>query len=329
MPADTLSAVLGAVRLSGGMFFRVELRAPYAVTALGVEDIIASYAPGALHLMPFHLVTRGEIWFDVLGGEPVQLRTGDVVVLPHGAVHTLTDTPGRSAVPVGSLQHAIAGMPPTLRWGGNGPPSAALCGFFHCDGRIFNPLIDALPEVVVVRHDADRSDWLTLTLERTFTETLEHRPGGAALVERLTELLFIDVIQRYVEEHAVGGWLGALDDPVVGRALALLHASPDRRWSTAELANAVGASRSMLNQRFTEVVRMPPMRYLAAWRMEMAAQQLIESRESIAAIASAVGYESEAAFNRAFRRHAGEPPAAWRRALRAGGSHAPVMGEIA
>ena len=313
MNTDTLSDVLSAVRLSGGMFFRVQVREPYAVGASGVAEVLEAHAPDATHVMPFHLVTRGRMWFDIEGADSVCLDEGDIVVLPHGAPHSVTDTPGRPAIPVGDLGHAIEGTPPTLRWGGNGAEAGAVCGFFRSEGRVFNPLIESLPEVLVIRRRADRAAWVAATLERTFNETLETRPGSSALVERLTELLFIEVVQRYVEEQDARGWLGALNDPVVGKSLALLHAEPARHWSLDDLASAVGASKSMLSQRFTDALARSPMRYLAAWRMEVASHLLLNSRDSIATIASAVGYESEAAFNRAFRRHVGEPPAAWRR----------------
>ena len=203
--------------------------------------------------------------------------------------------------------------PLTLDWGGRGETSEALCGFFHCNGRLFNPLLSALPEVLVVRHDPQRSPWLTATLQRTFDETLQARAGGAALIARLTELLFLEVVQRYLEDGDNTGWLGALNDPVVGAALAHFHTEPERPWTLAGLAHEVGASRSVLSDRFTEAVGLSPIRYLTSWRMELAAQRLEETRDPIAEIAAATGYGSAASFNRAFKRQTGEPPAAWRR----------------
>jgi AraC-like DNA-binding protein len=248
----------------------------------------------------------------------VCLEDGDIIVYPHGAPHSLTHRPGTRAIPVGELQEYVHGFPPTLEWGGAGERGEALCGFFQTDGRLFNPLVDALPEVLVVRRDDEGSPWLAATLERTFSETLTERPGGAALVGRLTELLFVDVVQRYLEQGGGGrGLLAGLGDAVVAAALALIHRSPERHWSLEELAAAVGASRSMLTERFTELLGLSPIRYLTAWRMELAGQRLLGSADPIAEIAAAAGYESEAAFNRAFKRHAGEPPATWRRRLRA------------
>lgn len=167
--------------------------------------------------------------------------------------------------------------------------------------------------MLVIRHDPERSPWLTATLQRTFDETLGARAGGAALFARLTELLFLEVVQRYLEDGDSTGWLGALSDPIVGAALTRFHIEPERPWTLDGLAHEVGASRSMLSERFTEAVGLSPIRYLTSWRMELAAQRLEETSDPITEIAAATGYDSEAAFNRAFKRHTGEPPAAWRR----------------
>lgn len=318
MAGDALSEVLRAIHLGGSMFFRVRLRAPYAVTAQGVRDLIEEYAPGVQHMLPFHLVTRGSMWFEVAGAGAVRLEENDIIVLPHGADHSLMDAPGTPAIPVAELDHAISGHPPTLEWGGGGEPAEALCGFFHCNGRLFNPLLSALPEVLVIRHDSERSPWLTATLSRTFQETLEPRPGGAALIARLTELLFLEVIQRSLDEGEDRGWLGALRDPIAGGVLDLFHARPEYPWTLGHLARELGASRSVIADRFHAAVGLSPIRYLAAWRMELAVQRLEETNDSVTEIAVSLGYESDASFNRAFRRHTGEPPAAWRRRFRSG-----------
>jgi AraC-like DNA-binding protein len=315
--SDALSEVLRAVRLSGGMFFRVRLRAPYAVTSLDAETMLATFAPGADHILPFHLVTKGPMWFEIVGDEAVLLEKGDIIVLPHGAEHSLSDRPGSHPVSVKTLQEHVSGHPPTLDWGGDGHEGRALCGFFHCHGRLFNPLMDSLPQVVVIRQDPDRSPWLVATLERTFDETLEERPGGAALIERLTGLLFMEVVQRYLEQNAAAGWLAGLSDPVVGKVLQLIHRRPARSWTVEELAKRAGASRTVLSDRFRDTVGMSPIRYLTAWRMELGAARILESNDTLAEIASDVGYDSEASFSRAFKRHVGESPAAWRRGRKA------------
>ncbi|MEZ4552982.1 MAG: AraC family transcriptional regulator [Dehalococcoidia bacterium] len=317
MPRDTLSEVLGAIRVAGGLFFRVHLSSPYAVTTLDASDVAARYAPGAVRVLPFHLVTRGSIWFEAPGvADPVCLEAGDVIVFPRGTEHTLTDRPGTPPVPVTALDDHFDGSPPTLVWGGPGQPNEALCGFFQTGGRIFNPLVDALPDVLVVRRGDPGADWLVSTLQRTYGELAENRPGGAALASRLTESLFVDVIQRYVRSHDGGGWFAALADPVSGPALARIHGDPARHWSVEDLASEIGVSRTVLADRFAATVGLSPIRYLTSWRLELAGQRLLETRDSVAEVAYAVGYESEAAFNRAFKRFAGQPPAAWRRGRR-------------
>lgn len=313
METDTLSDVLRVLRLSGGMFFRVRLRAPYGITTLGSTTMLETFAPSAQHMLPFHLVTQGPIWIDVHGDDSVLLEKGDIIVFPHGAEHSLSDKPGTDPVPVTTLMDRVSGYPPTLSYGGQGPEARALCGFFHCNGRLFNPLMNALPKVLVIRRDPVRTPWLVATIERTFDETLKNRPGAAALIERLTGLLFLEVVQRHLEETARAGWLAGLSDPVVGRVLGLIHANPSRDWTVSSLAHRSGVSRSVLADRFVETVGMSPIKYLTSWRMELAAIQLLEPGASLLDVAEDAGYESETSFSRAFKRHVGVPPGAWRK----------------
>jgi AraC-like DNA-binding protein len=313
MQTDTLSDVLRVLHLSGGMFFRLRLSAPYSITAMGAESMLEVFAPGARHILPFHLVTQGPLCVDVEGHGLVTLEKGDIIVLPHGAAHVICHKPGTNPVSVADLRDQVTGSPPTLVIGGDGEEAKALCGFFHCNGRLFNPLMDSLPPVVVIRQDPDRTPWLVATIERTFTETLEQRPGGAALVERLTGLLFLEVVQRYLEQHSASGWLAGLSDPQVGKALGLLHAQPARDWTVEQLAQRCGTSRSVLAARFSATVGQSPIKYLTTWRMELAAIRLLESNDSMQDVAEDVGYESEASFSKAFKRQVGLPPGAWRK----------------
>ena len=325
MQTDPLSDVLRVLRLSGGMFFRVNLSAPFGISAMGAETMLKTFAPGATHILPFHLITQGPIWIDVHGNDSVLLEKGDIIVMPHGASHSLCDVSGTKPVPVISLKDQVSGCPPTLTSGGNGPESRALCGFFHCNGRLFNPLMESLPEVLVIRQDPNRTPWLVATMERAFSETLAARPGGDALIERLTGLLFLEVVQRYLEHNHTSGWLAGLSDPVVGKALAFIHARPDRDWTVASLARRVGASRSVLAERFSATVGKSPIKYLTAWRMELAAIRLLDTDDVIIDIAEDTGYESEASFNRAFKRYAGQPPGAWRKQQKQGRPTNPGM----
>ncbi len=317
MHRDTLSEVLNAVRLSGGMFVQGQFSAPYAITATDREQMLAMFAPNSDYILPFHLITEGSLWVAVAGGDTVQLNEGDIIVLPHGAGHTLRDQPGAGSVRAGDLQDHMSGPPPTLTYGGQGETARVLCGFFNCRGRVFNPLIDALPQVIVVRRDSIRSPWLAATLQRTFNEFSAARPGGAALVERLVELLFLDVVQSHLEDHDATGWLAGLADEAVGSVLNKIHSDPANNWTVEELAKEAAVSRSVLAERFSSLVGMSPIKYLISWRMELASQRLLHTTDGIAQIATDVGYDSEASFNRAFKRHLNEPPAAWRSAQRA------------
>jgi len=248
--------------------------------------------------------------------EPLRLDDGDIIVLPGGAIHSLTDAPGSLPSPAATLADHVHGDPPTLQCGGQGDASEALCSFFQYNSRLFNPLLRALPPVLVIRHDSEGSPWLTATVQRAFTETNDHRMGRSAIVGRLTELLFLEVVQRFLEEGEGAACPGVLNDPIVNTALATLHTAPDRPWTLDMLAREAGASRSTLAEHFSERVGISPMRYLTEWRIELAAQRLQETDDSVLAVANASGYDSGAAFSRAFKRLTGQPPAAWRRAQR-------------
>jgi AraC family transcriptional regulator, alkane utilization regulator len=321
---DALSDVLRAIRVTGSLFFRIELSAPFGVSATEQEELVLNFGRGADHVLPFHMVTEGRMWCDVKGEPAAELGPGDIVVLPRGTSHSLIDSPGRLAVPVAALAERISGPPPTLRHGGDGPLSRGLCGFFRCQRKLFNPLLDALPTVMIVRRDPQRTPLISAMLERAYVELFDDRPGAAALAERLTELLFVEVVQAWLRDHGDHGWLAAIRDPQVGAALAHMHGEPAKPWTVDSLARRVGASRTALADRFRSTTGMSVMRYLTSWRMEIAAERLLATERSIAEIANDVGYQSEAALNRAFKRQVGEPPASWRRARR-GGSAASAM----
>jgi AraC-like DNA-binding protein len=312
MQTDALSDVLRVIRLSGAMFIRLRLSAPYSLDALDADSLRHAFAPGSDHVLPFHLITQGPIWFNIADEEPARLDEGDIIVLPRGNRHALSNEANTESLPVSAYHELIAGSPPMLVWDGPGPEARVLCGFFSCQGRLYNPLLDSLPAVIVIRRDANRTPWLTAMLERTFDETLEDRQGGSALVERMTSLLFMEVVQRYLDGNAAQGWLAALSDPVVGQVLRLMHEKPAHPWTVDELAKQAGVSRSVLADRFVETMSMSPIRYLTGWRMELAAGRLLETGDAIAEIAADVGYESESSFSRAFKRYVGQPPAAWR-----------------
>ena len=245
----------------------------------------------------------------------MQLSAGDIIVLPHGDTHVLGSTPELRRSPDMSLYRwpDDGALPASISMGGpKGEPAHFVCGFLGCDARPFNPLLTALPRVIRV---SDRSGALSSYVQFAVAESKNRRMGGASVLSRLSELMFVDVVRSYLETLPPdrADWLAGLRDPFVGKAIAALHRHPNREWTIESLAREVALSRSALAERFTHFVGRPPMQYLANWRMQLAANHLLTSLESVASIANRVGYESEAAFSRAFKKSVGVPPSEWRR----------------
>jgi len=320
MSADTLSTVLDAVRLNGAVFFSIEASAPWVAEAPPSAVIGPRVMPGAGHVLEYHVVARGRAWGGIVGGEPVLLEAGDVIVFPHGDPHTMSSAPGMRAEPGIKLHQRPTDLqlPFPLTFGSAGPRDVhVVCGFLGCDAHPFNPLLASLPRTLVVRasHE-DGEDPIRQFIRLAVRESTTKRLGGECILARLSELMFVEVLRRHLAAlpPGAGGWLGGLRDPVVGRALGLIHAEPARDWSLEELARTVGASRSTLAERFAQLVGQPPMQYLTCWRMQVAASLLARGDAGVATVAERVGYDSEAAFSRAFKKHAGASPGAWRRA---------------
>jgi AraC-like DNA-binding protein len=322
-PIDALSDVLRGVRLSGALFFRVEARAPWGLELPDGATLAPSVLPRAQHVISYHVVTDGECWGMVQGEAPVRLEAGDVLVLPRGDAYAMSMTPGRPAGPdrqtvLAFMRQMAAGhLPFTVREGGAGADRLHLvCGFLGCDMQPFNPLLATLPRLLHVRRAAAGSDEDPLghLIQFTIAEARERRAGGECVRLRLSELIFVEVVRRHLATlPAEGtGWLAALRDPTVGLALARLHEQPARAWTLASLARDVGLSRSVLADRFTHLVGHPPIQYLTHWRMQVAARLLAESSTKVSAVSREVGYDSEAAFSRAFKKLAGVAPGAWR-----------------
>jgi len=320
MGADALSDVLRAVRLSSAMFFHLDVRAPWVAEAPTSAACASTVLPGAQHVIEYHVVIDGRCWGGLIDAPSVQLEAGDIIAFPQGSAHVLSSAPGMRSIPDLSVYgQARAGqLPLMMHLGENGPADARiLCGFLGCDTRPFNPLLEALPAVLHLRRNAYRENsGLAYLISAARTETEGRRTGGEGVLARLGELLFVEAIRCHIE--ALGpeqtGWLAGLGDRHVGQALNLLHGEPAADWTLDDLAKSVGLSRSTLAQRFTHLIGQPPMQYLTRWRMQLAAGLLASGRDPIARVAEAVGYDSEAAFNRAFRRTVGTPPAAWRQA---------------
>jgi AraC-like DNA-binding protein len=329
MTRDTLSDLLRAVRLRGAVFYYVSNWDDWAAEAPPAGEIAAAVMPGAEHVMEFHMVAKGRGWAAIRGASPVRLETGDIVMFPHGDAHVLSSAPGVAptrieAEWVFATRHEPKPLPIAFHRGVREPGAPApvteadtilVCGFLGCDLRPFNPLVAALPRLLHLPA-ARAGDWVARVIDQAACESTQRRPGAEAVLERLAEMMFVDTARRYLDTLPgdATGWLAGLRDRYVGRALALLHENPERPWTIDELGRQVGLSRSALHERFIQYLGQPPMQYLANWRIQVGSRLLRETPQTVATIALEVGYESEAAFSRAFKRLVGLPPATWRRA---------------
>jgi AraC-like DNA-binding protein len=317
--ADVLSDVLRSVRLTGAVYFDFELSSPWVAESPPARQIPPSVMPGAQRVIQYHLIARGACWGSLVGEKPFRLSAGDLILFPQGDPHVLSSEPGLRAAPDLSLfVRRPTPLPLVYERGGGGEDRARIvCCFLGCDERPFNPLLAALPRTIHLSGAGDEatSGWLATLLRIAIGESSTTRAGRDNILERLSELMFVEAIRRYIETlpAAETGWLAGLRDPVAGQALAALHAEPAEAWTVERLARAVGVSRSVLADRFTEMVGQPPMQYLALWRMQRASRLLLDG-DSVAEAAAVVGYESDAAFSRAFKKLVGEAPGTWRRA---------------
>lgn len=318
---DALSEVLKVLRLTSGLFLEAEFTAPWCIDSAPGREDVRHILPDAEHVSIYHLVTEGRCRAALPDGAPVALSAGDLIMFPHGDGHLLGSD--LQLAPVGAellVEPSGEGGLARIRHGGGGERTRFVCGFLACDKRLCRPLLGALPRMLRVGlGDGPAAAWITATLRHGASETHAPRPGSEALLGRLSELLFVEAIRHYTASLPPDqlGWLAGLRDPHVGRALALLHAEPARDWEVEALAKQAGLSRSALNERFNALIGEPPMQYLTGWRLALASQALASSNDAVARIAERVGYDSEAAFNRAFKREFGIPPAAWRRSVRA------------
>ena len=325
--ADTLSDVLQTVKLTGALYFITDAAPPWGVEVPDGAALAPIILPRAQHVMSYHIVTRGRCWAGLMGEPAVALEQGDIVIFPHGDPYVMSmDAGGRAELDVDASMVVFGMMaegrlPFTIREGGDGAERMNLvCGFLGWDVRPFNPLLATLPRLLHVRRPATSDDdILSQLIGLTIAESRQERAGANCMRLRLSELMFIEVVRRYFREIPAGqsGWLAGLQDPFVGRALVLLHKQPAHPWMLEELAESVGLSRSALAGRFTQLVGQPPMQYLSRWRMQVAARLLADGATKVSAVALSVGYASEAAFSRSFKKATGVTPAAWRRS----GSH--------
>ena len=319
MGADALSDVLRAVRLTGAVFVTVDVSPPWSAPVPSAATLASVIMPTAQHLISYHLVTEGACWAIPAEGAPVRLNTGDVIVFPGGDPHVMCSDPTVSrgvALDMKRIKPAVQ-WPHRIIGERSGPNRLGIvCGFLGCDVRPFNPLLAALPRIMVVSdRNGAKNGWLGQFMSLAVAEATEKRAGGEGVLARLSELMFVEAVRRHLDALPSDetGWLAGLRDRAVGRALTLLHSRPTHPWTLEELAREVGLSRSSLAERFMHFVGQPPMHYLTHWRMQMAAGLLSDGTRSVATIAEDVGYESEAAFSRAFKKLVGAPPASWRK----------------
>ena len=311
---DPLSDVMRVVRLSGAFFYMVEASAPWAVLTAAARDLVPRIMPDAQHLINYHILLSGSCWAGIDGEEQVQMLPGDVVVFPQGDSHLMGSAPG---LRVGAERASAAPQrfPGTLLVGPTPVRDTSfVCGFLGCDARPFNPLLSSLPRAMHLRGVA--GGWLSQFPQQVVAESRLGRVGSETMLTRMAELMFIEVVRHHVErlpsQHT--GWLAGLRDDVIGPALSSLHERPAHPWTLAELARTIATSRTVLVERFSHIMGVTPMLYLTRWRIQLAAVQLSQSTAKVATIGAQVGYESEAAFSRAFKRETGLSPVAWRRA---------------
>ncbi|MGF6777249.1 AraC family transcriptional regulator [Paraburkholderia sp. GAS334] len=319
---DAVSDVLRVVRLSGAVFLNAEFSAPWSLIGCTDTALRSSYLPVSERIVSYHLITEGSCWAQLPDApeSAIHLNAGELLVVPQGETHVMGSALDLDPVPAATLLtgqlDAFPGQVMKLSHGGGGARTQVVCGFLACDDVLSNPLLSSLPRIFKIDMRGDpHCAWLESSVKFAATEASELRAGSTIILARLSELLFVEAVRRCIDALPENqkGWLAGVRDRFVGRALSMLHAQPAYAWTVEKLARKVGLSRSALAQRFSDLMGQPPMQYLARWRLQIAAQQMLAGGTSLAVVAEQIGYDSEAAFNRAFRREFGVPPATWRK----------------
>jgi AraC-like DNA-binding protein len=313
---DVLSEVLKVVRLQGAMYLNAEFSSPWSFKATHSSNIARYVAPGGGHVIIYHLLTRGKASARLIDGERVALTAGDIVIFPHGDPHIMENGPPIKAMDYSQdMAHILSNGLKLWRVGGGGEVTQFVCGYMACEPRLSQVFLSGLPPLfkVNIRNDAS-GRWLEDSIRFSVNEADASRAGGEAVLAKLSEVLFVETLRAYIAHlpPEQTGWLAGARDSDVGKTLALMHRAPAHPWTIATLAKEVGVSRSVLAERFRYYLSEPPMAYLTRWRLQLGAQMLASTSYSVAQIASEVGYESEAAFNRAFKREFTFPPARFR-----------------
>ena len=313
---DAFSQILSGVQLNGAVFFSAEFSAPWGLSTPTAKAMAATVGLGAEHLVLYHLVIDGGAVVELFDGARTELCAGDIVVFPNGDPHYMSSGTGKQPFPNYGISNKIKARDLSpLHAGGGGNISRFVCGYMSCDPHLSRPILHGLPPVFKVNIRADASGrWLENSILHLVEESASGRIGSEAMLAKLSEALFVDTLRRYVASlpEQQTGWLTGVRDPIVGKSLGLLHSRIAHPWTIADLADEVGISRSALVQRFTRYLTEPPMTYLTRWRLQVAARSLERTARGVAEIAAEVGYESEAAFNRAFKREFGQPPGRYR-----------------
>jgi AraC-like DNA-binding protein len=318
---DALSDVLRVVNLTGGVFLHAEFFAPWCIAARVAPEHCAPALGSASHLIIYHYVVEGHLHIRVEGedGEGIVIGAGEVVLLPRNDLHLMGSDLSLTPVAGSDIIH-----PPkdgglfSIHHGGDGQRTRIVCGFLGCASAEGNPVLTTLPALLKLNvEQGGAAEWIRSTFKYAAEEVSAGRPGSETVLTKLSELLFVESVRRYAEALPDGqtGWLAGLREPHVARALALLHRDITRRWTVDDLCREVGLSRSALADRFIRLIGVPPMHYLASWRMQVATQKLRNTSASLAQVAEIVGYDSEAAFSRAFKKAFGAAPATWRRSI--------------
>ena len=319
---DILSEVLRVIKPEGAIFYNGEYSAPWSFRAPPSRVLLPYFAHRGGHVIFYHLLTEGECVAGLDDGQKVAVSAGEVVIFPHGDAHIMSNGPGANTVDYEDYLHRILGQGLTsARLGGGGEVTRFVCGYMACDSQLSGVLLAGLPPIlkVPIRDDA-AGQWLESSIRFSVGEKCADGAGCEIVLSKLSEVLFVEAIRRYLANapSEQTGWLVAARDPEIGRTLALLHRNPAEPWTLATLAREVGISRSVLADRFRHYMGEPPMSYLTRWRLQLGARMLKSSSRSVADIAAEVGYESEPAFNRAFKREFEVPPARYRNNSRTG-----------
>jgi AraC-like DNA-binding protein len=313
---DALSEVLKVLRFNSAIFFNARFTAPWCLASPQAEAVARQVNAGSERLLFYHFFVEGSCTVKLDDAPPLHVQGGDIILFPQGDAHTMASSGVDGPRPLLDVRALLRERPDELQLGGGGAPTRIICGYLSFDPILCRPVLAALPRVLTVRLRGDeKTDWLERSFVYAVAQAAGTEPGGEGVLAKLSEVLVVETLRRYISQlsESQTGWLAGLRDRVVGKCLALMHERPAHPWTLESLAREAGASRSVLAEKFTHYVGQAPIQYLGKWRMALASNLLRRSASSMMQIALEVGYETDAAFSRAFKREFGMPPAAWRR----------------